>query len=520
LKEDTRELTSFHGTDATGASEEVRPSPAPAQRIGLRGRFRRLPYKWVALSVTTLGLLMAAIDGTIVTLAIPQMMTKLNSDLVTMIWVIMGYLLVTTVFLMTFGRIADMLGRVRMYNLGFVVFTLGSLLCGFSQSGTQLILARLVQGGGGALLMVNSMAIITEAFPRAELGRALGLNAITFSVGAIVGPIIGGLILSFADWRWVFFINVPIGIFGTFWAYRQLHEIRRPTQRERFDPIGAVTFSLALLLTLGALTQGIELGWTSPVILGMFAAVIALVAFFVWWEKHITYPVLDFKIFSNRVYNFSVTAAMLQALAMTAVNFIIIFYLQAIRGYDPLTAALLLIPMPLASSIVGPLSGMLSDRIGARVPATVGLIVQVLGLAWLTTLGLTSPYWQVAIGLAVMGIGAGMFFAPNSSAAMGSSPPERLGIASATLATLRNCGMVVSFALVLAVTAGGMSQDTMMQVFLGSPVNLPPSVTEAFMNGMDHAFWVSAAICSVAAVISLARGRENRQQAVPVPIQE
>jgi EmrB/QacA subfamily drug resistance transporter len=360
------------------------------------------------------------------------------------------------------------------------------------------------------------MAIITEAFPTSELGRAMGLNAITFAAGSIVGPVLGGIILTVADWRWIFFLNVPVGIFGTLWAYKQLKELSARGHREQFDPIGAVSFSLALVLVLFALTEGIELGWTSPLILGMFVACTALVIFFIRWEGRVTYPVLDFHLFDNRVYNFSVMAAMLQSLALYAVNFIVVFYLQAIRGYDPLTAAFLLIPLPLMSSLVAPFSGMLSDRIGARVPASVGLLIQIAGLFWLTTLGLSSPYWQVAVGLAIMGLGGGMFWSPNTSAAMSAAPPSRLGIASATLATLRNSGMVTSFALVLAVTAGSMPKDAMMQVFVGVEIHLPVSVEQAFILGMHQAFFVSSAVCAAAALASLVRGKEDRRAPAPV----
>ncbi len=482
-----------------------------SSKQGLIARLRSLPYKWLALSITTLGVLMVAIDSTIVILAIPQMMTRLHSDLVTMVWVIMGYLLVNTVFLLTFGRIADMLGRVRMYNLGFLVFAIGSGLCGFAGSGAQLIVARLIQGAGGAMLAVNSMAIVTEAFPRGELGRAMGLNAITFALGAIIGPVLGGLILTFADWRWIFFVNVPVGIAATIWGYLKLREISSRNARERFDPVGALAFSLALLAVLFGLTEGISLGWTSPLILALFAACVLLVAFFIWWERRHPSPVLDFGLFNNRVYNFSVIVAMLQALALFAVNFIVVFYLQAIRGYSPLLAAVLLIPLPLASSVAAPWSGALSDRVGARVPASIGLVLQILGLLWLTTVGLASPYWQVAVGLLIMGLGSGMFWSPNTSAAMSAAPTKRLGIASATLATLRNSGMVTSFALVLAVTAGSMPADSMMAVFLGTDVTLPASAPAAFVAGMHHAFILSAGICAVAVLASLVRGKEDRR---------
>jgi EmrB/QacA subfamily drug resistance transporter len=482
--------------------------------VGLRSKLRSFPYKWIALSVTTLGVLMSAIDTTIVVLAIPDIMAKLHSDLVSMIWVIMAYILVTTVFLLTFGRVADMLGRVRMYNLGFLVFTVGSLLCGFAGSGTQLILFRLVQGVGGAMLAVNSMAIVTEAFPSSELGRAMGLNGITFAVGSIVGPILGGLILTLGNWRWVFFINVPVGILGTLWGYLQLHELSKRNGREPFDFLGAASFSLALVLVLFALTESIDLGWTSPIILGMFAGFVGLVALFVWWEKRYPHPVLDFGVFNNRVFNFSVLAAMLQSLALYAVNFIIVFYLQAVRGFDPLKAALLLVPLPVASSAIGPVSGMVSDRIGARIPASLGLAVQIIGLFWLSALGTTAPYLQVAIGLGLVGLGGGMFWSPNTSAAMGSAPRDRLGVAAAALATLRNSGMVTSFALILAVIANAMPHSQMMQVFVGLAVDLSVTAKQAFVTGMHSAFWVSSAVCFLAALFSLVRGREDRRAAV------
>src|SRR5512140_3849392 len=196
---------------------------------------RTVAYKWIVLSVTTIGALMAAMDSTIVILGLPDMMVKLHADVVEMIWVIMAYILVSTVFLLTFWRIADMLGRVRMYNPGFVIFTVGSALCGFSGNAPHLIAARMVQGAGAAMMVVNSVAIITEVFPPNERGKALGINAITFSFGGVAGPILGGLILTLADWRWIFFINVPIGIFGAIWGYKALKEVSIRRKGEAFD---------------------------------------------------------------------------------------------------------------------------------------------------------------------------------------------------------------------------------------------------------------------------------------------
>ncbi len=474
---------------------------------------QRIDYKWIALSVTTIGALMSAIDGTIVILALPDMMEKLHADLIEMVWVIMGYILISTVFLLTFGRVADMLGRVRMYNLGFVVFTVGSALCGFSQSATQLILFRLVQGAGAALMMVNSPAIITEVFPPNERGRALGINGITWALGGIVGPLLGGLILTAADWRWIFFINVPIGIFGTLWGYRALHELSKPKQGERFDPWGALTFSLGLVALLIALTLGIDFSWTSLPILSLFALFVVMLVVFFTWERRATNPVLDLSLFKQRVYNFSVLAAMLQSLAMFAVNFLIVFYLQGVRGYDPLTAAIMLIPLSVVSAVVGPLSGLLADHIGARIPATLGVLLQAGALVlFITRLSPTTPYLEIALGLALMGLGGGLFWSPNTSAAMNSAAVNRLGIASATLATLRQTGMVTSFAVALAVAAGSLPHQVVMNLFVGTNVALGSQAMQAFIVGIQNAFIVSAVLCLVAAGFSLVRGKEDRKR--------
>jgi EmrB/QacA subfamily drug resistance transporter len=373
-----------------------------------------------------------------------------------------------------------------------------------------LILFRLVQGSGAAMMVVNSVAILTEVFPPHERGRALGINAVTWAAGGVIGPILGGFILTVADWRWIFFINVPIGIFGALWGYLALKEMSMRRQGERFDPIGAASFSLSLISILLALTLGIQYSWTSLPIVSLFIASAVLLGWFLWWQRRAASPVLDFSLFKERVYNFSVLAAMMQALALFAVNFLIVFYMIGVRGYNPLQAALLLIPLPLVSAVVAPLSGWVADRIGARVPATIGLLIQDVALIWFTQLTTTTPYTQIAAGLALMGLGGGMFYSPNTSAAMSASPVHRLGVASATLATLRQAGMVTSFALSLAVAAASLPRDVMLQIFVGTNVTLGSQVTQAFVVGMHSAFFVSIVLCLIAAGFSMVRGKENR----------
>jgi len=472
---------------------------------------RGIEYKWIALSVTTIGALMAAIDGTIVILALPDMMVKLHAGLVEMVWVIMAYILMSTVCLLTFGRIADMFGRVRMYNLGFIIFTAGSALCGLSGNATQLIIFRLVQSAGAAFMMVNSPAIIAEVFPPHQRGRALGINGVTWAIGGIAGPLLGGLILSAANWRWIFFINVPIGILGTVWGYLALKERSTRNRTEKFDLGGAAMFSLGLVALLFALTLGIQLSWTSLPILSLFALFVVMLCLFLLRERRVANPVLDLSLFKNRVYSFSVVAAMLQSLAMFAVNFLIVFYFQGVRGYSPLTAALCLIPLSIMGAVAGPLSGLLADRIGARIPATAGILLQAAALVWFVLrLTPTTSYGTIAFGLVLVGLGTGLFFSPNTSAAMNGAPRHRLGIASATLATLRQTGMVTSFALALAVAAGSLPRDAMMQLFVGTNVTLGSQAMQAFVVGIRNAFLVSFVLCFAAAWFSLVRGREDR----------
>lgn len=465
-------------------------------------------YKWIALSVTTIGSLMVAIDSTIVILALPNMLQDLHSNLVIMTWVIIGYLLVNTVLQLAFGRMADMFGRVKMYNLGFIIFTVGSVLCGFSLNDTMLIASRLLQGVGGAMLSANAMAIITEVFPSNERGQAMGINTITWGAGSVLGPVLGGLILAVTSWRWIFLVNLPIGIIGTLSAYILLHDIAPNPRGERFDVIGAIIFTAGLVCLLIGLTGGIGSGWLSPPILALLIGGVVAFIIFAFYERRVPYPMLDLHLFDNRVYGFSVAAALLQSLAIFAVNFLIVFYLQGVRGYSPLTAALLILPLPILTSIFGPIGGRMADRLGGTLPSTIGLALQALALVALVFLSPTSPYLILALALTLMGIGGGLFWSPNTSTTMGAAPRNRLGVASATLNTLRNVGMVFSFAISLAVAAASMPPALVNEVFLGTVSHIAPAIASSFTGAMSNAFIASAVICVIALGFSAVRGEK------------
>ena len=336
----------------------------------------------------------------------------------------------------------------------------------------------------------------------------MGINAITWGAGSVLGPVLGGLILAFASWRWIFLVDLPIGIVGTLAAYLLLHDIAPNPRGERFDLIGAVLFCIGLVCLLLGITGGIGSGWFSPSILALLG--VGLIAFmlFVMRERRVAYPMLDLHLFDNRQYGLSVAAAMLQSLATFAVNFLLIFYLQGVRGYTPLTAALLILPLPVMTSLFGPFGGRWADRVGGAVPATIGLAIQIAALVFLVLLTPTTPYIVLALALALMGVGGALFWSPNTSTAMGAAPRNRLGVASATLNTIRNVGMVFSFALALAVAAASMPPVLVSEIFLGTVVHLQAGIANAFTGAMSHAFIASILICIAALVFSAVR--ENK----------
>lgn len=477
-----------------------------------------MEYKWKALSVTSVGALMAAVDSTVVLLALLPIAEELRSDFVTMVWVVIAYILVNTSFVLSLGRIGDMYGRKRMYNLGFAVFTVGSVLCGISINALTLVGFRAVQGFGAALLTANSFAILSEAFPAKERGRAFGLNAIVWGVGSITGIVLGGLVITFTTWRLIFWINLPVGVFGTYWAYRALHPSARAAKNETFDVPAAVFFTLGLLFLLLAVTWGLLYSWTDPLVYVFFlAAPLALAAFVVWEVRVSEDPILDFSMFRNRVFTLSITTAAMQSLALFSVDFLLVFYLEGIAGLDILTASYLIIPMAAMVSIAGPFGGMLSDRIGARIVATLGLAVQAAVLVFFSFFLTTrTPLLDIGIAEAVYGVGGGLFWPANTSTIMSSAPPRRYGVASGVMNTFRNTGMVMSFALSLVAATSVIPPYVVYQLFIGNLSGaLPPNLATAYLAGQSFAFEVSIVLLAVAAVVSLVRGKLPAHAPIP-----
>jgi len=442
----------------------------------------KLEYKWIVLINTTIGMLMAAINQTIVLISLPAIFSGLQVDPLApgqsnlLLWMLMGYSAVTTVLLVTFGRIADIFGRVRVYNLGFVVFTVGSLLCALTPSvGTlgaiELIAFRMLQGLGGACLFANSIALLTDAFPPGQRGFSLGINQIAFIAGNVIGVVLGG-ILAAINWRLDFLISVPVGVVGSVWAYLALHEIGK-RQAQRIDWLGNVTFAGGLLALMFGLTEALTpfgdqtMGWSNPTVVIALAGGVVLLAVFGVVETRVRYPMLDLGLFRIRDFLFGNVAAFLFSLARGGLMFMFIIWLQGIwlplhgvaYADTPLHAGIDTMPLMLGFVVCGPIGGWLSDRYGSRVLATGGILVAGLAAALLMTLPPDFNLAVFAAYLALMGAGMGFFSAPNTSQIMSSVPAEQRGAAAGVRSMVLNAGMTASTAIFFTIVIASLSQN-------------------------------------------------------------
>jgi len=542
-------------------------------------------YKWVALTNTTLGSLMATIDASIVLIALPAIFKGIGIDPLApgessyFLWLLLGYMVVTATLLVTFGRISDMFGRVRLYNLGFLIFAIGSTLLaltpGTGNAGAlELIIFRLIQGVGSGFLLSNSAAILTDAFPPNQRGRALGINQIAAIAGSFIGLIVGG-ILAAINWRLVFLVSVPVGIVGTIWAYTMLRETATIRQHQTIDWLGNVTFALGLTIFLLGITYGIEpygtspMGWGNPLVIGAITLGVALLAAFVWIERHAADPMFRLELFKIRMFTAGNTAGFLSALGRGGLQFMLIIWLQGIwlplHGYSfeetPLWAGIYMTPLLLGFILMGPISGYLSDRFGARLFSTTGMLLQAAGFLGLTLLPVNFDYPIFAVLLFILGCGSGLFASPNTSSIMSSVPPETRGASSGMRATFQNSATLVSIGLFFSIVTLGLAAAlpstlstgliangvprqaaasiahlpptaALFGAFLGyNPIEelLPPPVLQGispthqavllgktffpnlisvpFMDGLHAVFYISAALCLIAAGASLLRGK-------------
>jgi MFS family permease len=468
---------------ASAATVAVPEGAAARAAVGPR-------YKWIALSNTTLGMLMATINSSIMLIALPNIFRGIGinplqpGNTTILLWMLMGFLVVTAVLVVSFGRLGDMFGRVRMYNMGFAVFALFSILLSVSwmqgtAAGWYLIVMRIFQGVGGAMLMANSSAILTDAFPVNQRGMALGLNQVAGIAGSFIGLVLGGL-LGPVDWRLVFLVSVPFGVLGTVWSYLKLRELgaRKPA---RLDWWGNLTFAVGLIAVLVGITYGIQpygghvMGWTSPLVLSLIGGGLAVLAVFCYIETKVAEPMFRLSLFRIRPFTAGNLASLLSGLGRGGLMFILIIWLQGIylpmHGYDfadtPLWAGIAMLPLTIGFLVAGPVSGYLSDRFGARPFATGGMVVAAVSFVLLELLPVNFTYWQFAGVLLLNGIGMGLFASPNRAGIMNSLPPERRGVGAGMSATFQNSAMVLSIGIFFSLIILGLAASLPAHLLTG-----------------------------------------------------
>jgi len=447
-----------------------------------------LHYKWIALSNTTLGVLLASLNATSLIISLPVIFRGLHINPLSagsftyLLWILMGYMLVTAVLVVTLGRLGDMYGRVRMYNLGFVIFTVGALAAALTWShggagAIELIIFRMVQAVGGALLMANSAAILTDAFPHNQRGMALGINQISMLLGSFLGILVGGFLAQFS-WRWVFLFNVPIGTLGIIWSYLMLKEID-VFHPAKIDWLGNLSFAAGLAMLLIGITYGIKpygnstMGWMSPFVLSMIIGGLAMLVIFVLIERRIAQPMFNLKLFKIRAFTAGNLAGLLSAVGRGGLQFMLIIWLQGIwlplHGYSftvtPLWAGIYMLPTSAGFLIAGPLSGFLSDKYGARPFATGGMLLAATSFGILMLLPVNFPYILFASVLLLNGLAFGLFSAPNTAAIMNSVPADFRGVASGMRATFQNVGMPLSIGVFFSLMIVGLNASVPASMF-------------------------------------------------------
>jgi EmrB/QacA subfamily drug resistance transporter len=435
---------------------------------------------------------MSALDASVVNIILPVLRTYFQSDVASVEWVVVIYLLVVSSLLLTFGRLGDLRGHKGMYAGGFLIFVAASAVCGLAPTVTILVAARTVQAIGAGMLFANSPAILTHSFPPQQRGQALGLQATMTYLGLTVGPSLGGWLTQSISWRAVFYINVPIGLLAFILSLVFIPADKPDTARpERFDLPGALLFAAGLALLLLGLNQGDAWGWTSPAVLICAAAALVLLGIFLRVETRNPSPMLDLSLFKQRVFSASTASAVLNYVCLYCVIFLMPFYLLQGRGLNPAQAGLLLTAQPIIMAIIAPVSGWLSDRIGSRLLSTLGMLVMAAGIFLLALLKPDATNTAILAGLAVTGLGTGIFISPNTSALMGSASRQRQGIASGILATARNVGMVLGVGLAGAI---------LTSVMASTPGN------NALFSAVHAGLLVGAGLALVGALVSSVRG--------------
>src|SRR3954469_10744829 len=488
------------------SSMAIETTATGRRRLGVHAEHEN--YKWWALSCTSLGMLLATINSGTLIIALPDLERALNTGILQLVWVILAYMISSTVLVLFAGRLSDLFGRKQAYVLGFVLFGAASLGAGFSSGGTELIVWRIAQGIGGAFLFANAGAIVTDAFPREQLGLAMGTNTMVAAVGLVIGPVLGGVLVS-AAWEWVFWFNVPFALVGSLWAWFILRELARPDRVRGFDVPGVLLFVAGLSGFVYGLSRAGLNGWGDPLTIGGIVAGVVLLPLLGRNESHLRAPMLDLTIFRNRLFSAATAAAFINGLSRFALLFLFVFYFQGVKGQSPIRAGIELAPLALGMLVSSPLAGVYAHRHGSRPLAAWGMVVGGLALAGMTTLGVHTPYFWSALWLFFVGVSSGMFNSPNTAAMMGTVPQHRRGIAAGARTMLQNTGAVVSISFWVAIVTSSVPKETLFAIFSGVATGLSDAKLEPFIHNMHTALWVLAATSVVGAGVSLLRPKSS-----------
>ena len=464
-------------------------------------------------------MLLATINSGTLIIALPDLERSLHTTLLELVWVILVYMIASTVLVLSAGRLSDQFGRKKAYIGGFLVFAVASLGAGFAGSGTQLIVWRILQGIGGSFLFANAAAIVTDSFPREQLGLAMGTNTMVAAIGLVIGPVLGGALVAIS-WHWVFWFNVPFALIGSLWAGLVLRELSTRGEDRSFDALGTITFLIGLTGLVFGLSKGGLSGWNSPAVIGALIAAVVLLPAFVWIEHHQRAPMLDLTIFKNRLFAAASAAAFINGLSRFALMFLFVFYFQGVQGNSPILAGIKLAPLALGMLISSPLAGMWADRRGSRGMAVAGMLVGALGLALMTTLGRDTTYWAAGSYLFLVGIGSGMFNSPNTAAMMGTVTPRRRGIAAGARVLVQNTGAVISIAFVLAVVTSSVPKTTLFKVFSGLANHITNTQLTPFIANMHTALWCLSAVSVLGAFVAAARPKHVAEPGTDEPAPE
>lgn len=486
------------------ANEDSVGMTGSAQNQGAEDRTSQTPAdpaRWWILANVSVGTFMAVLDGSIANVALPSISGSLHVPLHVVQWVVTAYLLTISALLPIVGKISDLFGKTRIYNLGFILFAIGSALCALAGNMPVLIGTRVLQAIGASFLMANSQAIVAQIFPATERGRAMGITGTMVSVGSLAGPAIGGVLIGSFGWPSIFWVNVPIGIVGFLAALKVLPKGSGVQKKEPFDYPGSVLFMAGMVALLYTVSNAQTWGWTSLAsVAGLVGAAILLLLFY-FRERLAKFPMLDLSLYRIRPFSMGTTAALLSFVSLFCTNIMMPFYMQNALHFSPQLTGYTMAAYPLTMAVVAPLSGWLSDRIGPMVLTTVGLFLNAIGFVSLNMLSLSAGVWLIALHMAVFGIGQGMFQSPNNASVMGSVPRSKLGIAGGLNALVRNVGMVLGIALSVSLFSYRLQALTGTSEAYGTYATQP----EAFMGALHTVFWAAAVVCLLGVGFSFVR---------------